>query len=1205
MSDTSIETKPSKQQPQSRLKQLTSGSSWVSPFRGQPDDEQNSSKKKTNLHKQLREDNKLDHIRVPAKFAHHPTLEAEAKKNKKQQQSTAKKTTPKTTTTKTAEKKPAAKEVKATDETKESADAVEKKLDDESKQLKITDGDAENVTGTTETNNTDTTKDVIDAEDAEDESKDVEEPLQGEAALIKDTEANNETNNETSNETSAVKQAEAAAEEHHEKFEKDIEEAKDEIKKTEEAKQEVLQGDDDIEKLAKQDSQEIAAPPQTKYEPVEAPNKATVEKLKDKPVLLKHYQELNAVALGSLAHDIDDPKKVIELGSGLRMTQEQLMEMAAKRVAPVITSINSEVSKTRQEDEIKRQQQLDQKVKKHEGKLKGEFDKYLGKLNKKKEAFNQEIEKKLANIENLKKTSIKTAEDFDKKTKKEIATAKKEFTEREEKAVTQHGTDKETLEKNHEELLATKKQELEDAKTGQDKATEEIEALQEKKTKLDNSNTELADEIEKLSAIVNEKNVKLDDLVSQYETHEKAIDSNLNQTKDLNDKIDVINKDLDEKKSTHKGLTAEVAALGAAIGAYTAKLSDLDSDKQDRTKRLADAKEKMTTWQADKDKLAEEAAREHERQRVQATQEYETRKHQEELERQRQKEEEERLAKEEEERQAKLKAEEEKRQAEEEERQAKLRAEEEERKRQEELKAKELKEKEKKSASVTAAIKEKEATQKDLEKERNQHDALFQKGSYEGEETNYQAAQKNRLRDEITNLQKIKDLREERATYTGEDPKSSELDTLIDERKKAIEKLNTKQAETKSTPKVSKSAEAPVGASIVGAGAVGAGAIGAGAVGAGGSGNANVANASSGFNLASVPQIPTAHSETAKDYNQKEIKSNYADPKASIPEFPQQKDKSNNTNNTNTTTTGGNVAALEAPVSKDITNEYNPKAQESNYSDPKASIPEFKQGNNKSNNTTTTTTTNVAALEAPVSKDIADNYNSKAINSNYADPKASIPTYEESENVNDKNSGKSGSGAKTAIGALTGGAIGAGAASAASGSNSAQQQSEPHKSNSLTDRFKNWGRRRSSKDSSSSSTNKDVEKAGKAGKAGKAEQTEKNKNAGIVSSSAASKNAEKTPATAAIVPKGDQTVGGVNARDVESSSQQPPQSKEAQKAPSIRDDSSYEVQSVYEVVTEAEYEAHKNNPDYLEVSEEEYRRHKQLEKQVNLVEKLS
>ena len=52
-------------------------------------------------------------------------------------------------------------------------------------------------------------------------------------------------------------------------------------------------------------------------------------------------------------------------------------------------------------------------------------------------------------------------------------------------------------------MLATKKQELEDAKTGQETATQEIEELKDKKTELDDKNSELADKIEQLTAQLN------------------------------------------------------------------------------------------------------------------------------------------------------------------------------------------------------------------------------------------------------------------------------------------------------------------------------------------------------------------------------------------------------------------------------------------------------------------------------------------------------------------------------------------------------------------------------------------------------------------------------------------------------------------------------------------------------------------------------
>ena len=59
---------------------MTSGDTWVSPFRSQASEE--DPKKKINLYKQFKESNKIEHIKVPVKFSYHPTLEAEAKRRR-------------------------------------------------------------------------------------------------------------------------------------------------------------------------------------------------------------------------------------------------------------------------------------------------------------------------------------------------------------------------------------------------------------------------------------------------------------------------------------------------------------------------------------------------------------------------------------------------------------------------------------------------------------------------------------------------------------------------------------------------------------------------------------------------------------------------------------------------------------------------------------------------------------------------------------------------------------------------------------------------------------------------------------------------------------------------------------------------------------------------------------------------------------------
>jgi hypothetical protein len=620
--DTPVATKATKEP--INLKKLASSSSWVSPFRN------SESSKQHNLHKQLHESNKMDKITVPKRFqpssAPAPSSSAKSENGKPAELSI------------------------------DEPNASTKSLKDEP--INTPNPDA-SVNEVNEDNAT------VDGDKSDAES---ERPLNEE-----------ELNTEDKSENDVVENGDA---------EKDNEpETVGENGVVEKEAESVARGanDDNIEQEVKETPIELVTQPEMKYEPVSAPNQEVLDQFKDKPKLLGHYEALNATAIGSVSRHLDDPNKVIDLGQGLKMSQQQILDIAAKRVAPVLANINDAVDKTRQDDELKRAQAYDQKVEKHKSKLLGEFDKYVRKVGQKKEKYTKEIEAKLAQIERDHNQANADAEEFDTTTRKEIETANTEFEEREAKAVEKHGDDKETLLKNHDELEATKKQELEEAKEGQVTTTQEIEDLQERKAALDDENSQLSTKIEELTAQLDEQTSKLDDLKAQHQTKTDEIANNKSNKEELDSKIASTKKDLEERRSKHAALSAEVGVLGGVLAAYAAKLTSLASDKDDQSKRLSQAKEKFTEWQNDKQQMADQIAKEHERQRLEAIHEAETKKHKEELERQAAKEEKERIEKEEaEERERKAKQE-----AEERERKAKEDAEELERLKKEKAEAEE------------------------------------------------------------------------------------------------------------------------------------------------------------------------------------------------------------------------------------------------------------------------------------------------------------------------------------------------------------------------------------------------------------------------------------------------------------------------------------------------------------------------------------
>ena len=372
MSETVSDT-PAKQ---SRLKKLTSGSSWVSPFRSGSDKD-----KKTSALKQYKESNKLEHIKVPTKFTVHPTLEAEKKR--------------------LAEEKKAEEEKEA--EEKEAEDKV------------AADGEAD---------------EEADGEDAEaDADKEVKEPVE---------EGEPEAEVDGANEEEVAEEVEPETEAEVVEPETEATEAKTVEQDAEAELPEVEPETEAAEAEADEIAEEPVAEAKKAFEPVDDKNKEVVEQLKDKPLLLNRYEALNATAIDSVSRRIEDPNKVVDLGSGLKMSQEQLLAIAAARVAPVLANIDDEVKKTRSEDEIKRQQEISGKVKSHENKLLAEFDKHVRKLGKKKEKFDKDIDDKIADITRLQRNAEKNALDFKTQTEGEIETANTEYADREAKAIEKH-----------------------------------------------------------------------------------------------------------------------------------------------------------------------------------------------------------------------------------------------------------------------------------------------------------------------------------------------------------------------------------------------------------------------------------------------------------------------------------------------------------------------------------------------------------------------------------------------------------------------------------------------------------------------------------------------------------------------------------------------------------------------------------------------
>lgn len=876
------------------LKKVVQGEAWESPFRGGNAEDE---KAKVNLHQQFKELNKLDAIQVPERFRNRGYQNIKGAKKP----TAAKKDG---TTTEEAAPKTAA------------ADAGDAAVDADDVQLErpLTDAELEaKDAAETDAADVDATQPVAIAELTEsaepaDTADDSVVPDSEEAKLeelAEDPKVEKHINKAAAAEVKA-EDAEEKAEElaaEREKLVTDLGAAGEAVN---------VEGDatDGIEQRIKEEppTDGLHVDPADKFTKIESD--ANLEQFKDQPALLQRYMELQQQGILLSTRTADDPDAMIDLGGGLKMKQQDLMDMAAKRVAPVLANINDAVGKTREEDESRRQLDLSNKQKGHEQSLRLDFAKFTKKLEGKKSKHKAKTDEQKENIARMKRGVEARGATFAEQTKKEMEQAQKDYEEREAKAVEKHEKDKETIEKNHEELVETKKQELEAAKTKQSEVTQEIEELQEAKTGFADENLELQTRLEELQKEAEDEQVKLDALIKEHDDEQEAIATKKERITTLNDEVTALDKEIADKETTRDGLKEAIAALAVLINGYSDKLAKLQNDKEARAIRLDDAKAKNSEWQQEKAAVAAEVAKQHERERLEASQQAETEKHRKDLAFQQLQEDEARA--EEKERLLRLKQEREDaeraRNEAEHKRQQRIAEREEEAKRLEEAKQKQNTEyldveqqrqrevdelqkeieslKQQQSERALAArgeaqriAEEKEQELVRLKQERERNQKLYQL------KLELEELQKKRLDEEGTHLARIAELQQQKRQLAEDDVDGTgnakfyppELQQLIEEREAEIKKLEreidddddelsgkgkpvTKQLEASQA--VDPAAEKKKLLKLWGADRAGAGAAaGAAALGAAGAG-AGVAAASSGSHAA--PAAPAPQAKQAK-----------------------------------------------------------------------------------------------------------------------------------------------------------------------------------------------------------------------------------------------------------------------------------------------------------------------------------------------------
>lgn len=550
------------------LSKYTHGENWESPFRGQEGEE---AKPRVNLHQQFKEGNKLDGIQVPERFRRTTVIKEE-------------KTTKVASTTDKDVNVKADESTKVTNSTKGVVAASDADADvDDAKLAKVDATDAESERPLTAEEKDNHEIDDVEEEDTKEATK--EAVAETTDSADKELAIADEKETET---VPAITDTSAISD-------KALNDAQDEADK---AAAEVSVDAD-------------------KYTPVNQED-TRMEQFKDQPAMLQRYVDLQAQGVASLTKAADDPNALIDVGGGLKIRQQDLLDMAAKRVAPVLANINEAVGKTRDDDEEKRLAALAAKSEAHETKLSKDLEKHKSKIEKKRTAYLKKIDEQKENISRMKKGVQTRSADHKLKVEGEIEGLHADSKHREERAGEQHESDKDTIHKNHDELVATKQQEIADSKQRHADTTTRIEELHEAKLKFHDHNSELQTKLEALQKQADEQQTKVDEVKGKYDAEDVIVKKNEEKIAGLRSKIGELKTEVETKRKERDGLKLAIEALAVLIAGYLTTLATLQNDKQVRSERLKDAQQKNKDWETHKSALALEVAAEHEKQRLQA-----------------------------------------------------------------------------------------------------------------------------------------------------------------------------------------------------------------------------------------------------------------------------------------------------------------------------------------------------------------------------------------------------------------------------------------------------------------------------------------------------------------------------------------------------------------------------------------------------------
>lgn len=357
--------------------------------------------------------------------------------------------------------------------------------------------------------------------------------------------------------------------------------------------------------------------------PLAAPPIVIPENIKSKPKLVGKYRENLKIASQVLnKNNVVNTGRRIDLGGGLILTEDQIYELARKKLEPVMHQIDDRVAENLKKDaDVAAKVEEGIKVR-DEGVVSGILASYKSCVDDETAVIQKTHDDAFAALELKDSTAKKEAEEYVQTETTGVETDATDAEQTEIDAVAAHISQKENLVATIADLKKSKTEELESTKAKQIEETDLAEKLESEGQSLTSKADDLENEVAEKKAALEAKIKQVEALISS-KTEKKESIRTVTKKRKINERaFGILSAKTGLLASNASILGTQVGLMNSRVAAHDTKINHFNTTgKEALQSKKVDASQAKTNWDDELKQMRLEEAQKQERLKIEAEEE--------------------------------------------------------------------------------------------------------------------------------------------------------------------------------------------------------------------------------------------------------------------------------------------------------------------------------------------------------------------------------------------------------------------------------------------------------------------------------------------------------------------------------------------------------------------------------------------------------